>query len=104
MGKQSAYLLRQQIMLGRVKESARRFAVQQSKDIALIAAHEAFGLGPERLKRFSDVFDRIFLEYADMVLEDAKSDRDVEYTKAKIDEILKSICGPYFDPWKERYK
>lgn len=102
--KRSGYVLRQQIMVSRIKENARRFAVQQSKDIAMIAANAAFGAGPERLKRFSDEFDRIFLEYADLILEDARDDRNVVYTKAKLDEILKSICGPYFDPWEERYQ
>lgn len=102
--RQSGYMKRQQAAVEVIKEATRRFAVQQSKDIALIAAHEAFGAGPERLKRFSDVFDRLFLEYADMVMDDAKGDRKVVYTKAKIDEILQSICGPYFDPWEERYQ
>lgn len=102
--KQSGYVLRQQAAIYQAKRASRIFALQQGKDIALIAANEAFGFGPERLKRFSDAFDRIFTEYADMVLDDAKDDPDIAYAKAKIDQKLLSICGPYFDPWEDRYK
>lgn len=29
---------------------------------------------------------------------------DMEYTKAKLDQRLKQICGDKFQPWEERYK
>ena len=83
---------------------ARRFALQQSKDMMLIAANEAFGFGPERLKRLSDAYDAAFIQYANLTVEDAQSDKSIEYTKSVVDRKLKEICGPYFDPWEERYK
>ena len=81
----------------------RIFTIQQCKDIALMAAGDEFGFGPERAKRLADAFDKTFMEYALTVVKDAKGDRDLWYTKAKIDERLKKICGKYFKPWSERY-
>lgn len=82
---------------------ARIFAVQQSKDIMLIAANRAFNFGPERAKLLADTFDEVFTEYATMTVEDSRDDKDIWYTKAKIDQALQEICGESFVPWEERY-
>ena len=79
---------------------ARLFTIQQCKDMAIIAAAQTFGLGPDRVKRFSDTYDKVFTEYAIMVQEDTK---DIEYSKYKVDEALKAVCGEYFAPFDERY-
>lgn len=83
--------------------AARLFAVQQSKDIMLIAANVAFGFGPDRAKKLGDAFDEVWREYAAMTVNDAKDDKEIWYTKAKIDDLLKDICGEHFVPWEERY-
>lgn len=83
---------------------ARLFALQQAKDMMLIAANEEFGFGPDRAKRLSDAYDRTFVAYAELTIDDAKDDKDIWYTKAKIDERLKQICGEFFVPWDVRYK
>ncbi len=80
----------------------RIFIIQQCKDIMLIAAG-SLGFGPERAKRLSEAFDRAFTEYALTLVKNAKSDRDLWYTKAKMDEQLKLVCGEHFQPWDERY-
>ena len=84
-------------------EAQRRFTIQQCADMMLIAAHEAFGFGPERLRRLMETYQTVFDEYADMALEDGQTDKDIEYTKGKLDRALKSICGDWFVPWEERY-
>ena len=38
-----------------------------------------------------------------MTNEDADGDREIEYTKAKIDGALQRILGEAFRPWDERY-
>lgn len=100
MAKQSGYILRQQAKKQAEIHAARMFTVQQCKDIMLIAAHLEFGFGEERSKRLGDAFDRAFIEYAEMAISDEK---EIWYTKAKMDGILKEACGKYFDPWEVRY-
>lgn len=82
----------------------RLFSVQQSYDMVAIAANEAFGFGPERVKTLLETLDKVYTEYATMVLEDAKTDKEIWYAKDKIDSKLKAICGKYFIPWEERYR
>ena len=83
--------------------AARLFAVQQSKDMMLIAAREVFGIGPDRAKKLSDAFDAVWKEYDALCVDDAKDDKEIWYTKEKIDRILRDICGEHFVPWDERY-
>ena len=104
MGKTSGFALRVQAEKRAAQNDARRFAIQQAKDMLLIAAHDEFGFGKERLKRLGDAYDRMFFEYADLALDDASVDKHIEYTKSVIDRKLKEILGPYFVPWEERYR
>lgn len=79
------------------------FTVQQCVDMMMIAANEEYGLGPERLARLEDTFYSVFKEYAEMTIEDAKSDKGIEYTKDKLDRKLSQILGDKFRSWEERY-
>lgn len=81
-----------------------RFTLQMSLDAAIIAAAEVFSLGEKRAKVFMDKFAEVYNDMARMALEDAETDREIAYTKAKVDERLKEICGKYFCPWEERYR
>lgn len=75
-------------------------AVQMAKDAAMIAANEVFQMGPGRANAYSDAFDRAMVEIAKLTVGDTP---DMEYTKAKVDERLKAICGEGFQQWEERY-
>ena len=81
----------------------RRFTRQYCFDMMMIAANEAFGFGEERLKKLADAYDQVRLEYADIVIEDAKDDNGVAYSKDKLDQKLQQIMGENFRPWEERY-
>lgn len=81
-----------------------RFTVQMSVDAALIAAADVFGCGEKRAKQFMDRFASVYNDMARMAIEDARDDKEISYTKAKVDERLKEICGKHFCPWEERYK
>lgn len=100
MAKQSAFLARQEARTQAILAEQRRMVIQQCCDMVMIAAHEAFGFGPERLHRLLLAYQDTWDEYATMTLEDAV---DMEYTKHRVDEALKSICGDWFQPWEERY-
>lgn len=104
MAKQSGYIKKQRARTEALCQWHRWFAVQQSKDMMLIAAHEAFGFGPERCKKLSEAFDQAFSDYADEVKVDAKDDKkDLWYSRNRVDEKLAEACGEYFVPWDVRY-
>lgn len=77
---------------------------QMYLDAALIAAHKVFGIGPKRAKLFAEEFIKAMNEIAERIVEDSKDDKDFVYTRAKIDELLKQICGENFASWEERYE
>lgn len=81
----------------------RDFVQQLCCDVMLIAANAEFGFGPERLKRLHNTYEDAYDEYADLIIEDAKIEKDLDYAKGKIDMKLKQILGDYFEPWEERY-
>lgn len=79
-------------------------ACQMVTDAALLAAHDVFQLGPGRAAKFVAAIGKYTNEIAALLVEDAKTDRDYIYTREKVDERLKQICGDNFTPWEERYK
>lgn len=92
--------------LGQVQEKIRlnrKFAIQQSLDMAVIALHEEFGFGEDRVKQFCNRFHDVFEKYASLCIEGAKDDRTIEYSKAKLDAALNDICGDDFVEWDKRY-
>ena len=104
MGKNNSFLARQQLRQRILIDNARRYTIQQCADFMLISAAEEFGFGEQRLKRLSDRWASIFDEYADMLSEDLKGDKDFEYTKSLVDRRLEKCCGKYFKTWEERYR
>jgi len=80
---------------------ARATHTQMCLDAALIAANDVLQLGPGRAKEFADAFSKTLTEIANMAVDDTK---DLEYSKAKLDERLKQICGENFVPWEGRYR
>lgn len=103
MAKKNAFLTKMEEKKEQELSFMRRFTLQQCKDMMLIAANEAFGFGPDRAKVLGDMFDKVFLEYAGMAITDSKDDKELWYTKEKVDVKLKEVCGEHFCPWEERY-
>ena len=108
MAKVNAWLARQQAIADAKakirQETARRFALQQAQDIAVITLNRVFGFGAERAREFVINYNGYFEAYADMAIADSKDDDSIEYTRAKMDGVLKEILGDYFVEWDERYK
>ena len=104
MPKQSAYLKRLQLNKALAIERDRVFTMQWCADAAILAAHEVFNRKGEKLVEFALTMQRYANEISRLTLDDAKDDKDIEYTKAKVDKALKDILPEErFQPWDERY-
>ena len=101
--KRSGYLQRIQCDVNRQLSESRSIHTQMCLDAAMIAANEVFNMGPSRAKAFADAFSSALREIATMTVQDGKSDKQLWFTKTKLDERLKQICGENFQPWEERY-
>ena len=85
MAKQSGYLARMQAQKAAGISFQRQFTIAWCADAALLAANEVFHRRGEKLVEFNNVFVRWVHEIAEMTLDDAKADKKIEYTKAKVD-------------------
>lgn len=96
----NAYARKLQIAMEAKAARREMTALQMAKDAALLAAAEVFHMGPGRVPAYSAAFDAALHDIAKMTVEDTK---DMEYTKTKLDQRLRQICGEHFVPWEERY-
>lgn len=103
MGKNNAYLARQQARMAAEIQYHRHFTMQWCADAAILAAHEVFQRKGDIIVEFFKAYKRLAEEIAQMTLDDAKDDRTIDYTKGKLDKQLKEILGDNFQPWEERY-
>lgn len=103
MAKPSAFLRQIEAKHKADMRLQRLFTMQQCEDMALIAVNEAFGFGPERSSRLRQVIREVFRDWAVLAVGDGRSDKELEYTKGKLDERLRQVLGIYFIPWEERY-
>lgn len=80
-------------------------AMQMGLDAGMIAANEVFEMGAGRADRFRTAYIETVNAIANMTVNDSKDDKDITWTKAKVDERIKKIVGAEnFKPWDERYK
>ena len=103
MARQSAYLKSLQNKIDLECHRQRMFTIQWCADAAVIAANEVFRRRGDKILEFMEAFRKYSHEIADMTIADAKDDRSIEYTKAKVDARLKEILGDAFVPWEQRY-
>lgn len=81
-----------------------RNRMQLAEDAAFMAANEVLGLGAGRAKAFGNAFVKYANEIAELVVEDSKADRDIEYAKAVLDRRMREIVGEEnFVQFDERY-
>lgn len=83
-------------------ELMKGFTLQQSLDMALITLHREFGFGPDRCQKFSKLFMKTFVEYAQLCVSDGADDEEIVYTKAVVDRELEEACGEII-PFDQRY-
>lgn len=76
---------------------------QMVVDAAFLAASDVFQMGPGSCEAFANAIKKYTNEMARMMVMDKQGDPEYIYTKEKVDERLKKICGEKFQPWRERY-
>ena len=103
MAKNNNYLARLQAKKEAEMRLYRHFTIQWAADAAILAANEVFQRKGKKLVEFHNAFIRYANEIAEMTVEDAKGDKDIDYTKGKLDERLKELLGEDFQPWEVRY-
>ena len=70
-----------------------RVRIMMGFDAALIAAHEALGMGPGRAAAFAPAYSTALDALATLYLDDGSGDRTMEYAKVKRDERIRAIVG-----------
>lgn len=103
MATKNAYLTKLQQQKAREIIIDRKFTMQWCADAAILAANEVFHRKGEKLVEFHHKFCEYAEMIADMTCSDFKADKDIEYTKAKVDAWLEELLGENFVPWDERY-
>lgn len=81
-----------------------QMTMQIMQDAAFLAAADVFQMGPGRCEAFGAAIRDYVNEMALMMYEDQKSDPEYVYTREKVDQRLKQICGDKFQSWEERYE
>ena len=103
MPKPNAYLVKLQAQKEEEMKRQRLFTIQLCADAAILAANEVFQRKGDKLVEFFNSFVKYTHEIAEMTMEDAKDDKTIEYTKAKLDARLQELLGENFVPWDKRY-
>lgn len=99
----NAYAIQQRQKMKRAMDVQRRFTIQQSADVAVIVLNECFGFGKKRCVEFLEMFQKEMNEFIMFALEDDQCDKELNYTKGKMDELLGKILGEFFVKFEERY-
>lgn len=68
-----------------------------------VSQNQDFGFGPKRAAEFRAKCRETFAAYAELCIENAKGDQQMDYTKGCIDRELQRILGDAAQPWEERY-
>lgn len=100
-------------MLLLAEQIARKLVAEQTQarimlgfDAALIAAHEALGMGPGRAAAFSQAYHEAMEELAGLYVDDCdeNGDRHLDYAKGTRDALIRRIVGDEnFVPFDRAY-
>lgn len=103
MGTKNAYLDKLRADKARELERMRVFTIQWCADAAVLAANDVFKRKGDVIAEFCKKMQEYADEIARVTLEDAKGDKNIEYTISRVDERLEDVLGEHFRPWEERY-
>ena len=103
MGRKNAYMARVQTMNAireaEVRHHARVFMLDMvTLALGRMGKREAF------FKEFDKVLGEVSEEYSTEILEDAKADQELWYSKDTMDRELRQYVGSLFAPYDERYR
>lgn len=96
---------------------ADRIARERELDIAIARKHSRtymldmvtlalgrMGWRESRFRKFDEILTAACDDYGKLILDDAKDDKEMWYSKDKMDAELKSYVGALFVPFEERYR
>lgn len=81
----------------------RRLARTYMLDMVTVALGR-MGFREARFRKFDEALTAACDDYGKLILDDSKTDKDIWYSKDKLDEELKRYVGGMFVPYDERYK
>ena len=102
MGKQSGWIQRQQAQQKAREAEVRHHTRVYTLDMVTLALGR-LGWGEKRLREFDQKLTEVSCDYADLIIDDARADKDIVYAKATIDRELAQYVGSMFVPYEERY-
>ena len=100
--KRSGFASRLQFAQTRREEEVRAHTRVYMLDLVTIALGR-MGWGEKRFRQFNDTLTEVSKEYCELIVGDAKVDRDIEYSKACLDREIARYVGTMFVPYEERY-
>lgn len=103
MSKQSGLAKRLQAMQERRDQDVRHHARLFQMDLVTLALGR-MGWRESKFREFNRVLDEVAIEYSKDILEDAKQDADMWYSKHTLDRELAQYVGSLFVPYEQRYK
>lgn len=77
--------------------------MQLMQDAAFLAASDVFHMGPGRCEAFGIALIGYVNEIAKMMCDDQMCDKQYAYTREKVDQRMRQICGDKFETWEVRY-
>ena len=102
MSKQSGFLQRQEAYIQQREEAARHHTRVFTLDMVTNALGR-MGFREKKFMEFDAMLTQVCKEYADLIIDDAKDDKEMVYAKACLDRELKQYTGSLFRPYEERY-
>lgn len=103
--KQNPLLAQYEALWERRYQARLHESLRLGEDALLIATDEVVGLTEKQAAELRRVYCDTLREIAKMVVEDSKDDPDTEWSRAKVDDRIRSIVGDSeFQPWDERHK
>lgn len=102
MAKRSGFVLALQAERERRDADVRHHARVFQMDMVTIALGR-MGFREKKFRELDEVLAQVSEEYCTEILDDAKGDKDIWYSKDLLDRELKRYVGSLFVPYDERY-
>lgn len=101
--KKSGLLQRQEAYINAREAEVRHHTQVFTLDMVTVALGR-LGWGEKRLTEFDKELTEVSKDYAELITDDAKEDKELVYAKACLDRELKQYTGSMFRAYEERYQ
>lgn len=105
MSKQNAFLLKMQQAAKDEARAAQYVNERQALDALILAVHDEFGFGKDRIDRLIDRYIEKRVKIAEAAVADryGNKDKDLSYFKADTDRALRQVMGETYPEHDARY-